>query len=92
MVLSAESQPLAILENMFVLGNRYLNNFSQLHGYFIVAPPPPFCEGRGGTGSGFLNSMKSGGELKFFKIKGGEKEGERGIFEIFIGGGGGGWR
>ena len=26
------------------------------------------------------------GELKFFKIKGEEKEGEGGIFEIFIGG------
>ena len=31
-----------------------------------------------------LNEIQ--GELKFFKIKGEEKEGERGVFEIFIGG------
>ena len=31
-------------------------------------------------------SLCEGGGLKFFKIKGEEKEGERGVFEIFIGG------
>ena len=44
---------------------------------------PPFVKGGGGDGVFELNEIR--GELKFFKIKGGRKRGERGIFEIFIG-------
>ena len=46
------------------------------------SPLPPFlCE----RGTGFLNSTKSGG-IEIFQNQGGKKGGERGIFEIFIGG------
>ena len=36
--------------------------------------------------TGFLNSMKSGGNWNFSKSRGEKKRGERGVFEIFIGG------
>ena len=54
--------------------------------YLIMASPPFVKGGWGGGvvgGTGFLNSKKWGKSQG-----GGEKEGERGVFEIFIGGGG----
>ena len=55
----------------------------------ITAPPPPpppplptFVKG----GNWIFELNEIWGELKFFKIKGDEKEEGRGIFEIFIGG------
>ena len=47
----------------------------------VASPLPPFCEGEGKGGTGFFNSMKSEGNWNFSKSMG-----ERGIFEIFIGG------
>ena len=48
---------------------------------FIAASPSLW---KGGDWIFELNEIRE--ELKFFKIKGEEKEGERGIFEIFVGG------
>ena len=41
---------------------------------------------RGGSGGDWIFELNEiQGKLKFFKIKGERKRGERGIFEIFIG-------
>ena len=42
--------------------------------------------GGGGGGDWTFELNEIQGELKFFKIKGGGERGERGVFEIFIGG------